>query len=122
MGDAVWQEFGERSFVIATTAYGGQFQWRAVPPGWPSFSVVSDQERGFELEELLAAAGTGHAVLDLRNVGAGGEWLRAPLSSRAWWNYLNVRASWPDHADALLLLRSITPRTTAAGVDRAAPR
>jgi hypothetical protein len=60
MGQHVWEVFGERSFVVAATAYGGQHGGSAEPS-----IVASDGDASFELEELLAAAGLEYAVLPL---------------------------------------------------------
>jgi len=109
MGQGVWEAFGGRSFVIAATAYSGQFRWTAQPPSM-TYTVVSDQDSTFELEELLAATGLEQAVVPLRNVPPGGDWLRSPILSRPW-NYQSFLSAWPDHADAILFMRAATPRT-----------
>jgi len=101
---------GDRSFVIAATAYSGQFRWRAFPPSM-TFTVVSDQDPTFELEELLAATGLEQAVVPLRNLPPGGDWLRSPILSRPW-NYESVLVTWTDHADAILFMRAATPRAS----------
>jgi len=108
MGQAVWEVFGDRSFVITATAYSGQFRWTAFPPSM-TFTMVSDQDPTFELEELLAATGLEQAVLPLRNLPPGGDWLRSPILSRTW-TYQSVLGTWPDHADAILFMRAATPR------------
>lgn len=114
MGQYVWEMFGERSFVIAATAYAGRFRWRAWDAPPDGFAVNPDQDPAFELEELLEAAGFEQAVLPLRDLPAGGDWLRGPTFSRMPWNYWTFRGVWPDHADAILFLRSATPRVTAS--------
>ena len=108
MGQGVWEAFGDRTFVIAATAYSGQFRWTAMPPSM-TYTVVSDQDSTFELEELLAAIGLEQAVVPLRNVPPGGDWLRSPILSRPW-NYQSFLSAWPDHADAILFMRAATPR------------
>lgn len=110
MGQRIWETFGERSFVIAATAYSGQFMWRTMPPSWPDLTVVTDQDARFELEELLAGTGLEHGVVILRNPPPGGDWLRTPMLSRMPQNYYSLLSIWPDHADAVLFLRTITPR------------
>jgi erythromycin esterase len=105
MGQGVWEAFGDRSFVIAATAYSGQWNRH------PIINVVSDQDSTFELEELLAATGLEQAVVPLRNLPPGGEWLRNPIFGRLTFDYRNVLATWPDHADAILYMRAATPRT-----------
>ncbi|HUU28566.1 MAG TPA: erythromycin esterase family protein [archaeon] len=110
MGQAVWEAFGDRSFVIAATAYSGQFRWRVMPPSM-TFTVVSDQDPTFELEELLAATGLEQAVVPLRNLPPGGDWLRSPILSRPW-TYQSVLVTWMDHADAILFMRAATPRAS----------
>jgi len=104
MGDGAWEVFGDRSFVIAATAYSGQWNLH------PIITVVSDQDSTFELEELLAATGLEQAVVPLRNLPPGGDWLRNPISGRLTFNYRNVLATWPDHADAILFTRAATPK------------
>lgn len=110
MGQAVWEVFGDRSFVITATAYSGQFRWRVTPPSM-TFTVVSDQDPTFELEELLAATGLEQAVLPLRNLPPGGDWLRSPIFFRPG-NYQSVLGTWPNHADAILFMRAATPRAS----------
>jgi erythromycin esterase len=104
MGQGVWEAFGDRSFVIAATAYSGQWNLH------PIITVVSDQDSTFELEELLAATGLEQAVVPLRNLPPGGEWLRNPIFGRLTFGYRNVLATWPDHADAILFMRAATPK------------
>ncbi|HUU28572.1 MAG TPA: erythromycin esterase family protein [archaeon] len=106
MGQGVWEAFGDSSFVIAATAYSGQF---GRPPLWRVYTVASDQDPTFELEELLATTGLEQAVVPLRNLPPGGDWLRSPILSRD--GYLSVLTTWPDHADAILFMRAATPRT-----------
>ena len=105
MGRGIWEAFGDRSFVIGATAYSGQFRWTAMPS-----SVVSDQDPAFELEELLAATGLEQAVVPLRALPPGSDWLRTPILSRPW-HYLSFLGTWPDFADAILFMRTATPRT-----------
>lgn len=109
MGQGVWEAFGDRSFVIAATAYSGQSRHVALPPSMGGFTVTSDQDPTFELEELLAATGLEQAVVPLRNLPPGGDWLRSPIFSRLV-NYKSVLGTWPDHADAILFMRAATPR------------
>jgi len=109
MGQGIWEAFGERSFVIAATAYGGQSRWITLPPSM-TFTVVSDQDPTFELEELLSATGLEQAVVPLRNSPPSGDWLRSPILSRLW-AYQSVLGTWPDHADAILFMRAVTPST-----------
>jgi erythromycin esterase len=108
MGQGVWEAFGDSSFVIAATAYSGQSRHIALPPSM-TFTVVSDQDPTFELEELLAATGLEQAVVPLRNLPPGGDWLRSPILSRLS-EYQSVLVTWPDHADAILFMRAATPR------------
>jgi erythromycin esterase len=114
MGQRIWEAFGEGSFVIGATGYSGRYMWRAGPYEWPDLTVVTDQDARFELEELLAATGLDQGVLILRNPAPGGEWLRTPMLSRIPNNYVSMSSIWPDHADAILFLRTITPRRPAA--------
>jgi erythromycin esterase len=112
MGQGVWEAFGDRSFAIAATAYSGQFGWLTIPPSM-TFTVASDQDPTFELEELLAATGLEQAVVPLRNLPPGGDWLRNPILGRleSDSDYRTLLATWPDHADAILFMRAATPRT-----------
>lgn len=114
MGQRIWEIFGERSFVIAATAYEGRFMWRAMGPELPDLTVVTDQDARFELEELLAASGAQYGVLVLKDPAPGADWLRTPILSRLPNNYYSLTSIWPEHADAILFLRTITPRRTTA--------
>jgi len=78
--------------------------------GKPFCTVVSDQDPTFELEELMAATGLEQAVVPLRNLPLGGDWLRNPILSQPTF-YERVLVTWPDHANAILFMRTITPRT-----------
>jgi erythromycin esterase len=122
MGQGVWEVFGNRSFVIAATAYSGQFRYGKISlsPGGrassyqvflaqESLTVASDQDPTFELEELLAETGLEQAVVPLRNLPPGGDWLRSPIFSHPT-GYRSVLVTWPDHADAILFMRAATPR------------
>jgi erythromycin esterase len=108
MGQAVWEVFGDRSFVITATAYSGQVRYTTEPPSM-TFTVVSDQDPTFELEELMASTGMEQAVVPLRNLPPGGDWLRSPILSHPT-AYESVLVTWPDHADAILFMRAATPR------------
>lgn len=110
MGQGVWEVFGERSFVITASAYSGQFRWSGFPPWLPNFTVSSDQDPSFEFEELMASTGLEQAVVPLRNLPPGGDWLRSPILFRVL-NHRAVLGTWPDHADAILFMRTATPRT-----------
>jgi erythromycin esterase len=109
MGQRVWEVFGDRSFVITATAYSGQFRWTMWPLSIGSFTVVSDHDPTFELEELLAETGLEQVVVPLRNLSPGGDWLRSPIFFRPS-NYQLALGTWPDHADAILFMRAVTPR------------
>jgi len=109
MDRAIWEAFGDSSFVIAATAYSGQYRRIGGGPPSMTFTVVSDQDPTFELEELLAATGLEQAVVSLRNLPPGGDWLRSPILSQIW-AYQSVLVTWPDHADAILFMRAATPR------------
>jgi len=109
MDQAVREIFGDSSFVIAATAYSGQYQRIGGGPPSMTFTVVSDQDSTFELEELLAATGQEQAVVPLRNLPPGGDWLRSPILSQIS-AYQSVLVTWPNHADAILFMRVATPR------------
>ncbi|MDP2983347.1 MAG: erythromycin esterase family protein [Candidatus Latescibacter sp.] len=105
MDQAVREVFSDRSFVIVATAYSGQYRMIG---GSRTFTVMSDQDPTFELEELMAATGLEQAVVPLRNLPAGGDWLRSPIFCRIF-NYKSILGTWPDHADAILFMRAATP-------------
>lgn len=108
MDRAVREVFGDRSFVIVATAHGGQYR-ASLRPTKMAYTVVSDQDPSFEMEELLAETGVEQAVVLLREVPTGGEWLRSPIRSRIW-AYKSILGTWPEHADAILFMRTVTPR------------
>jgi len=112
MGQRIWEAFGEDSFVIAATAYSGEFMWRGWPSSWPDLTVVTDQDARLELEELMAASGLQNGVLILRDPPPGGDWVSEPILSRIPSNYWSLPGIWPNHADAVLFLRKIEPRRT----------
>jgi erythromycin esterase len=109
VGQAIWEEFGEESFVLTPTAYSGRFNWRAVAGEMPDWDIVVDQDSTFELEELVEAAGFENVLLPLRDTATRAAWLSEPILSRTPWNYWAMNARWPQHTDAILFLHTISP-------------
>ena len=56
--------------------------------------------------------GLEQAVVPLRNLPTGGDWLRSPILSQTWTYQSLLLCTWPDHADAILFMRAATPRAS----------
>ena len=112
MGDEVERRAGSRAFTIGFTAYEGVTG--IGEPGAPNDNdnyhsdIRRDQDTSIEMEELLHAAGFEFAVVDLRNPGRAGGWLKSPIVSRAV-AHQGMRASWPGVLDALFYIREMAP-------------
>jgi erythromycin esterase len=107
MGDGVWAEFGNQSYAIAFVSYEGSHRWASVAQR-PTFTIVPDQHPEPEFEELMAAAGHGIALLDLRGAVGGNTWLAQPFLARPL-GHSTDRSQWGRNYDALLFIRTQEP-------------
>ena len=108
MGGVVRKALGDKAYAIAITSYEG-YIGVARPGKAPEeyrISLLPDQGRGLELEEMFVYAGLDHAFLDLRNPAAGGDWLKQPLSARPFGHHAFM-APWPKVIDAFLFIRKV---------------
>ena len=106
MGDGVWSEFGARSYAIALVSYEGSSHWPS--PQQSTYTIVPDQRREAEFEELMAATGRRSGLVDFRAAGAEGSWLAQPFFARPL-NHSTDRSRWGDNVDAFLFIRTQEP-------------
>jgi erythromycin esterase len=93
LGHGVWEALGEESFVIGTASYEGHDR-----------HIVTDQHPSPEFEELMAAAGFDHALVNLRAAAREGSWLGGPFLARPN-DHRTAEARWSALLDALLFIR-----------------
>ncbi len=106
MGDGVRAEFGNQSYAIAFVSYEGSHHW--AHPQRPTFTIVPDQHPEPEFEELMAAAGHGIGLLDLRGAVGGNSWLAQPFLARPL-GHSTDRSQWGRNYDAFLFIRTQEP-------------
>jgi len=58
----------------------------------------------------MSSAGLENAIIDFRNISAGGEWLKEDLSCRAF-GYAPATADWTDVMDGIMFTRVMEPAT-----------
>lgn len=109
MGHALWERFGEQTFVIGFTAGGGQ-TGVALPGamGTPHNVPPPSEE---SLEALLTEAGLDTAVVPLRNADA--RWLHDRWTARPM-GHADMRADWTRVMDALVFIRAMQPSLRVA--------
>jgi erythromycin esterase len=105
MGELIDPALGSEIYALGFTSYRGR--WGTTNMAEP-VAVVSPGPNS--LEELLFAAGFEYALLDLRNPGAGGAWLREPLAGRAMTTTPRT-AVWTGVLDGLFFIREQVPGT-----------
>ncbi|MCG8649006.1 MAG: erythromycin esterase family protein [Pirellulales bacterium] len=104
MGERVHRALGGRVFTIGFTAERGRagayfrraFEVSPAPPG--------------TLESIFAAAGLENGLVPLRNSGPDAKWLEEKHHCRPL-GYQWTQARWPDHFDAIIFNRVMTPST-----------
>jgi erythromycin esterase len=106
MGDAVWSEFGDRSYSIAFVSYEGSYHWAAAQR--QTYTIVPDQQRETEFEELMAAVGRPIGMVDLRRAGAENTWLAHPFLARPL-QHSTDRSPWASNYDAFLFIKTQEP-------------
>jgi hypothetical protein len=97
---------GREFYSVGTTVYEGL--WWTDGGMW----AQPDQDRSFELEELLVAAGFEEAFLDVRSLSNEAEWLREPVVSNVFNRYTfnpGFRGVLPFVFDGILFLRTARP-------------
>lgn len=106
VGDDVSKALGTEVYTIAETAFTG---FVGTPSQRPSelFRPTTGS-----IEDLFARTGLEAAFLDLRNLPAGGAWLRRGLIARPI-SHKELLGIWPRHVDALLFLRTVEPSQPA---------
>jgi erythromycin esterase len=112
MGEAVCEALRERCFAVGFTSYEGMALYATASPGLEQ-SVIPDQDRAFEFEELMQATGREFAWLNLRRARAGpwfsGAFLARPVYHRT------ERAPWSEVLDALVFIRTQEPSRAVQG-------
>jgi erythromycin esterase len=110
LGHEAGLDLGNELYVLAVTARSGR-HGKDTWIGYP-YHLQPDQVEEFELEELIAATGVEHGLLDVRRRRPGDAWLGRPLIGRGIDRYIPWRAAWRQHLDGLLFVREMTPSTT----------
>lgn len=108
MGHHVARELGDDVFTIAFTAYDGTAGAYFRP------NVPIGKAPTGTLEAICNSAGLTNAVIPLRELDGGGEWLGEKQFSRPL-GYSWMKARWPRHFDAMVFNREMKPST---GVSR----
>lgn len=103
MGDRIEKALGPEVYTLGFTAYRGR--WGSVAMPRP-LEVEAAPENG--LEDLLFKAGFEFAWLDFRNPGAGGLWLREPLSGRLLGHEPRT-LDWTQIVDGVFFIREMFP-------------
>ena len=113
MGHLVWQAFGDAVYNVGFTAYEGSVGWANNDLGWfPSGPITLRPPSPDSLEGLWGETRHDNALLDLRRLPAGGDWLRAPLVSQPQ-GYAPELADWSQVLDAMVFTRTMRPSTSA---------
>lgn len=96
----------DEMFSIGFTAWEGEAApWFAAPRRIPPARTGS-------LEDICQRTGKDNLLLPLKNLGADGGWLAAPLESRPL-GYSPMTADWTQVFDAMVFNRKMTPSTRA---------
>lgn len=114
-GHLAWKALGREVYAIGFLAAGGEMGMARTGTAIPRRPIPEADSTS--LDGLWRESGQALGFLDLRTIPAGGEWLREKLVARPM-GYGSVRASWPEHLDAFVFTRTMTPSTpvrTAAG-------
>jgi erythromycin esterase len=106
MGDGAWAEFGTESYAIALVSYEGSSHWPSARQS--TYTIVPDQRREAEFEELMAATGHRSGLVDLRTAVAERTWLAQPFFARPI-NHSTDRSRWGSNVDAFLFIRTQEP-------------
>jgi erythromycin esterase len=115
-GHLAWQALGREVYAIGFLAAGGEMGMARIGTAIPRRPIPEADSTS--LDGLWRESGQPLGFLDLRALPTGGEWLREKLVARPM-GYGPVRASWPEHLDAFVFTRTMTPSTpvrTAAAV------
>lgn len=104
MGSVVHDALGDDLYSLGFTSGGGSVGvwWReaeSIPAPVPD-----------SLEDVATRAGLEHAIIDLRTLAGGGEWLQTPFVSRPL-GHGDMTAPWSDTLDSVLFVRTMQPST-----------
>ena len=106
MGNVVWEALGSELYVLGFSAYVG---WKG--SWWNTPTAVGPAPHS-SLEWLLNEASVENAIVDLRSIPPGGEWLRRRLT--AWpMGYVRMVADWTQHMDGICFTHTMEPSTEA---------
>ncbi len=108
LGDVIFETFGEDCYAIGFTALEGEYR-RVNRKRGRYLRMPADGS----LEALLGLTEFQEALLDLRHLPPGGEWLDEPLVARPL-AYCNHQAVWPRVLDAMYYSRLMRPATKLA--------
>jgi hypothetical protein len=107
-GHLAWKALGRDVYAIGFLAAEGEMGMARIGTAIPRRPIPAADSG--TLDGLWRESGQALGFLDLRAIPAGGEWLREKLVARPM-GYGSVRASWPEHLDAFIFTRRMTPST-----------
>jgi erythromycin esterase len=108
MGDWIEKSTGPEVYILGFTAYQGW--WGTVDMAAPTEVAPAAPN---SLEELLFSAGFEYALVDFRDLGTDGAWLRGPLSSRPL-SYKPMTTDWTRVMDGMVFIKEMFPSTRAS--------
>lgn len=108
MGQVAWGTLGSEMYALGFTAYEGQAGL------WHRSSWTLQVPAEGSLEDLMYAAGLEYAIVDLRALPPGGEWLREELVSSPL-GYTPMLANWTRILDGMMYTRLMAPSTAISG-------
>lgn len=102
MGDYVWKELREQSYVLGFVAHHGRSGVRGRAP----WDIVAP--RAGSLEDWLAQSAHDYALLDWRSLPQEAQWLSDSLLARPM-GFTPMRARWPEIMDGVMFMREMQP-------------
>ncbi len=102
MGDYVWKELREQSYVLGFVAHHGRSGVRGRAP----WDIAAP--RACSLEDWLAQSKHDYAILDWRSLPHNAQWLSDSLLARPM-GFTPMRARWPEIMDGVMFMREMQP-------------
>lgn len=111
VGQGLWDAIGPESFAIGFTSYDGRSHWITGADDYYQ-DLIPGQQASVDFETLMNQAEHEVAFVDLRAARARQEWLGGQFVASAV-HRVPEEAEWSGALDALLFIRTQTPRTRA---------
>ena len=106
LGQVAHDALGSELYSLAFTAASGSLGiWWRDPEVLPPLPEDS-------FEDLATRAGLRHAIVDFRDIAAGGEWLREPLVVRLL-GHGDMTGRWTEVVDSVFFLETMAPATAS---------